>query len=151
MATCASGSSSFSCLGRTRLVWAENVLLVTWDLDNLVHGGLPNHLPAASSAWPSWVGCSSLMVGNEWERVLPRSHVALSHALPSLCLSAIDFFLAANWATGMCMCLRWWVCSSSPVHLLCRHTCICTLVSLGACADLWSLQYPSLRPWVSSP
>lgn len=115
VATSASGSSSFSCLGRPRLAQAENVLLVTWDLDKLMHGGLPSHLPAASSAWLSWVRRSNLMVGNGRMRVLLGSHVALSHPLLSLCLPAIDFFLAANLETRMFMWLQWWVCNSSPV------------------------------------
>lgn len=33
--------------------------------------------------------------------------------------------------------------------LLCIHTVICILVSVGAGADLWTLQYLTLRPLVS--
>jgi len=66
VATSTSGSCSFSCLRRTRFAQVENVLLVTWDLDNLMHGGVPSHLPEASSAQLGWVRLSSLTVGNGW-------------------------------------------------------------------------------------
>lgn len=143
VATTASGPCSF-CLGRERNAQAVTVLLVTWSCDNLMCGAL--QATCLQPPLPGSVGWFELMVG--WLSVL-RSHMGLFHALPDLCLSAIDLFLAELLETWMFMWLQGWVCSprlvAADTHTH-THTNVHTLVSPGACADLLPCQDLTARP-----
>lgn len=119
-------------------------------MNELKHEGLSAHLPALSPACLSWVRHSSLLVRSRrmWE--LLRWHTALPLSLLSLCLSDIDFSLAANFLTRRLMCLQWWFWNSSSWQSsILLHMCTHTYMQ----RSLWELlqTYSQCSTWLSDP
>lgn len=77
----------------------RTLLLLSWESKNCPGSSCVPCELCLQPLLPSPAGWLELMVGNGWMSVL-GSHAALCHALPGLCLPAIDLFLVIFWRSG---------------------------------------------------